>query len=236
LVWFDAQGQPPAWEVPALDDAGWSTTRWKRYRIATTPQETTENSVDLGHFSRLHGFTNGRIVLPLRTDGPFLTSTYAASRGVPFPSLSVSTVEVQYDVNVWGLGYSQVDLSIPAFRIEGRIWVLAVPVDEEHVDLRLGYAANCSLGRLLRPLTRLIIHAFVCREVDQDLDVWNHKRYVETPPLAKGDGPIGEYRRWVRQFYAPASEVPRLGLARADGTRSSPDEPSRGETSSAEAQ
>jgi nitrite reductase/ring-hydroxylating ferredoxin subunit len=219
LVWFDAQGRPPAWEVPALDDAGWSSTRWKRYRIATTPQETTENSVDLGHFSQLHGFIDGRVVHPIRTEGPLLTSTYAATRGVPFPSLRVGTVEVQYDVNVWGLGYSQVDLSIPAFKVEGRIWVLPVPVDEEHIDLRLGYAANGSLGRLMRPVTRLITHLFVCHEVDQDLDVWNYKSYIESPPLAKGDGPIGIYRRWVRQFYSTASEVPRLGLARRDMSR-----------------
>lgn len=232
LTWYDAQGRRPEWEVPALDETGWSAARWKLYRIASTPQEITENSVDLGHFSRLHGFVDGRVVRPIRTEGPILTSTYAATRSVPLPSLRLGTVEVEYDVNVWGLGYSQVDLRIPAFKLEGRIWVLPVPVDEEHIELRIGYAANRSLGRLMRSVTRLILHVLVCREVDQDLDVWNYKTFIESPPLAKGDGPISIYRRWVRQFYPPTLEVPRLDLVRSGTPPSTAAEPGVGHTAS----
>lgn len=39
------------------------------------------------------------------------------------------------------------------------------------------------------------------REVGNDLVIWRHKRYCPQPALAKGDGPIGAYRRWARQFY-----------------------------------
>jgi hypothetical protein len=28
-----------------------------------------------------------------------------------------------------------------------------------------------------------------------------HKRYVDRPALASGDGPVGLYRKWVKQFY-----------------------------------
>ena len=41
--------------------------------------------------------------------------------------------------------------------------------------------------------------------------IWTHKRYVHPPALSKGDGPVGLYRRWARQFYPEPSwprEVP----------------------------
>ena len=59
-------------------------------------------------------------------------------------------------------------------------------------------------------LFRDVVHFFVCREVGQDLDVWSYKRYIEKPILAKGDGPIGIYRRWAAQFYSMPSGEKRM--------------------------
>jgi hypothetical protein len=39
------------------------------------------------------------------------------------------------------------------------------------------------------------------REVGQDAPIWETKRYLDKPVLAEGDGPIGEYRRYCKQFY-----------------------------------
>lgn len=39
--------------------------------------------------------------------------------------------------------------------------------------------------------------------MDQDLPIWRHKRFIERPALAEGDGPLGRYRTWARQFYKP---------------------------------
>jgi hypothetical protein len=38
-------------------------------------------------------------------------------------------------------------------------------------------------------------------DVKQDFHIWQNKRYVHPPQLAVGDGPIGAYRRWCKQFY-----------------------------------
>jgi hypothetical protein len=32
--------------------------------------------------------------------------------------------------------------------------------------------------------------------------IWEHKRYLARPALAAGDGPLGLYRKWTRQFYS----------------------------------
>ncbi|MEV6419930.1 hypothetical protein [Streptomyces sp. NPDC051662] len=41
----------------------------------------------------------------------------------------------------------------------------------------------------------------------QDADVWNHRRFVAPPHLARGDGRIGPFRRWADQFYRRAPEA-----------------------------
>jgi nitrite reductase/ring-hydroxylating ferredoxin subunit len=202
IVWYDQRGEAPTWEVPALDESGWTPMRWKRYQIATHPQETTENSVDFGHFTKLHGFTDGSITVPIAVDGPLLSSSYQALRPLPHPKLTMHLMPVDYDVKVWGLGYSQVDVHIKSLRLEFRVWVLPVPHDEENIDLIIGLAACRNIGPLA-PLARLIAHRIVCKEVDQDLDVWTYKAYLDKPALAKGDGPVAEYRRYATRFYPP---------------------------------
>jgi len=67
-----------------------------------------------------------------------------------------------------------------------------------------------SARKSLLPIARLARYALllgVCDEVSQDLDVWTYKKFVETPPLAKGDGPIAEYRRYAKQFYPDSAVV-----------------------------
>jgi hypothetical protein len=49
-------------------------------------------------------------------------------------------------------------------------------------------------------------------DIEQDFEIWEHKGYVSPPALNRDDGPIGQYRRYCRQFYpelrvkAPAAE------------------------------
>jgi hypothetical protein len=42
------------------------------------------------------------------------------------------------------------------------------------------------------------------RQFRQDIPIWESKRYLERPILCDGNGAIGPFRKWARQFYAPA--------------------------------
>ena len=214
LVWFHSEDAAPDWEVPALADADdWARIRFKRYQIPTHPQETTENSVDFGHFTQIHGFHDGTILEPVQVDGELLTTRYRAFRGIPSPKLAMARMSVDYSVIVRGLGYSQVNVRIEPFKIDFRVWVLPIPVDEENIELVIGGTVPRRYGPLIPPI-RAIAHNILCTEVDQDLDVWTYKTYVENPALAKGDGPVATYRRYVRQFYPD--------YVRADAERNAP--------------
>ena len=46
-----------------------------------------------------------------------------------------------------------------------------------------------------------------CKQIEQDIPIWENKIYVHPPVLVDGDGPIGLFRRWAKQFYAGAPEA-----------------------------
>jgi hypothetical protein len=53
-------------------------------------------------------------------------------------------------------------------------------------------------------LTKLVQALFMKgfeNDINQDFDIWENKGYVTRPAIAKADGPIGQYRRYCRQFY-----------------------------------
>jgi len=42
----------------------------------------------------------------------------------------------------------------------------------------------------------------VARQLDQDIPIWEHKRFEPQPALAPSEKPITEFRKWAGQFYA----------------------------------
>lgn len=216
LVWHANDGAPPEWEPPALDWEGWSPLKHHALDLISHPQETTENSVDTGHLTVVHGYSNVAILDPLEVNGPHLTSRYTMTRHNPWvPALP--PVVSAFRVHVWGLGYSFVDIHIETFDVHFRLFILSTPRDGERVDLRvalsvredfnannivpgLGLVPRSWLAKLLRSQTL----KGVVNDVQQDFDMWQNKIYVDRPALAQGDGPVGPYRRYCRQFYPSA--------------------------------
>jgi nitrite reductase/ring-hydroxylating ferredoxin subunit len=216
LAWFDPEGGPPAFEVPPLDMEGWTPFRLHAWTLRGHPQETTENSVDVGHFAWVHGYRDVEEVEAARADGPLLTARYR------FRKPLVGSLYLQEEIHVLaaGLGYSRVEV---LDRLSGqrlRLLVLPQPETADRVRLRIGLSVGIpSAARARRPTERLVgglLHRVVApavlqayrREVEQDFQIWNHKAWVARPALAAGDGPIGLYRRWSRQFYpVPPEQV-----------------------------
>jgi len=206
-----ATGAPPAWEPPAPDLRGFTPLRTHTLKgLATHPQETTENSVDLGHFSYVHGYRDVELVDTVRADGPYLTTRYRMTRRGLVPG--TTPLRAEFTVHVHGLGYSYVEVDIPSHGLESRHFVLPTPTDAERLDLRLASCVRARTGALRamplpvldRTVGWLAARGYVA-DVRQDLAIWENKRYVPQPPLARGDGPVARYRSWTRQFYPAAA-------------------------------
>lgn len=211
LVWHHLRGDAPDFEVPTLADDGWSSLRHATYTLRDHPQETTENSVDLGHFGWVHGYRGVELLEATFTDGPMLRTRYEARRHVR----GLGEIGFVFEPQIWGLGYSLVHVDIPSMVLRARLLVLATPTDGEHVELRLASRVESVADRgAVHPLAILLTKKRLTRIVNQrlltsfaddasaDFPIWENKAYIDPPRLARGDGPIGIYRKWARQFYS----------------------------------
>ena len=207
LAYFDAGGAAPTWHPPVQDMRGFGPLRTHVMRgLRTHPQETTENSVDLGHLGVVHGYRDLDVTLPLRTEGPYLTTGYRMRRRALLPG--TPAINAEFTIHVHGLGYSFVDVAVLSHGLRTRHFVMSTPTDAQHVDLHLSTAVagdGALLGRVPSRLLDRVLGAAAMRgflsDVRQDLPLWEHKVFVSPPALAQGDGPIGAYRKWARQFY-----------------------------------
>lgn len=200
FAWYHPEGKAPDWEVPVQPgpSEGWTRFSTRSMRVKSHPQETSENSVDIGHFVEVHGFGGAWTEGDLEVRGHVLKGAYGiryflAGKRLPFIA--------HFKVEVHGLGYSLVRVHVPRFKLEINLLVLSTPLDEDNITLRTA----ASVKRWgARPLTYLLREAAAWdlnREVRQDAPIWETKRYLDKPILAEGDGPIAEYRRYCKQFY-----------------------------------
>lgn len=209
LVWHHGAGEPPSWEVAPHSMDDFPSPFRQVSQLVDHPQDVVENAVDIGHIGPLHGYRDPRVRQPFEAHGPSFTVAAAGHRVFPL----VGPVEIVFDIVVHGLGHIWVDASIPRLRAAAVFQAMTTPLDPLHVEIRFSVALRvgsdpAALGsRLLsHALTRGLGPAFR-RDLGQDFPVWEHKVYVEQPRLAKGDGPIPDYRRWTEQFYTqPAAE------------------------------
>jgi phenylpropionate dioxygenase-like ring-hydroxylating dioxygenase large terminal subunit len=213
LVYYHNQGKSPEWHVPVIESEGWTDVIMADRLLNSHPQEITENSVDIGHFSIVHGYENVAQLKELTMAGHYLNTRYAMTRsGGLFGKFNTLTTE--FEVHVLGLGYSFVEVDIPAFKMQTRQFVFATPVDKGQVNLKVGMSIKKSnsltnLNPLLKLIPLSILSNIVARkafeafysDVAQDFEIWENKIYVTPPVLAKGDGPVMQYRLWASQFY-----------------------------------
>ncbi len=220
FTWFDPAGRSPTWSLPELDDAGWTPIRWHAACFVGHPLEVTENSVDVGHLSFLHGYADVAVLAPAEVDGPVLRARYAMTRARPAFGVPLPAMRTEFDVVVHGLGYSRVELSVLTLGARLRLFVLPTPTGPGTVAVRLGVSARRELApgappalallpgglaaTAVRDFTSLLLRA----DVGQDRRIWRSKRHVPHPVLAEGDGPIALYRRWAAQFLEPAGAPP----------------------------
>ncbi|MFO0684333.1 MAG: Rieske 2Fe-2S domain-containing protein [Sandaracinus sp.] len=230
LVWLGTAGEAPTFRVPDIDLTGWMDATYKTYDMRGHPQETSENSCDLGHLGIVHGYKSVKILRELRPDPGYLSVKYAMDRPYIQELAFLGDLYAEFFIHVYGLGYSRVEVEVPRFGLRTRHLVFATPTDTERLRLTIGFAherigPKSLLARLPtevvnRIVRRLGMFAF-SHDVQQDFDVWNHKKYVHPPQLAVGDGPIGTYRRWAKQFY-PLLRPPTAAGAEPEAGASEP--------------
>ncbi len=195
MVYHHMTGRPPAWHVPTLEEYGssaWTDYHRARWKIRTHNQEMAENAVDAAHFKYVHGTPE----LP-QTRAEIDGHIFRVRSPVQFTTPQ-GTIEGQIASDSWGFGFGLV-------RFTGIVETLLVssvtPIDGEFVDVRFSFMAKKVGNESLTENVRKAFIAEIERQLGQDIQIWEHKVLQTRPVLCDGDGPIGLFRRWCKQFY-----------------------------------
>jgi 3-ketosteroid 9alpha-monooxygenase subunit A len=195
MVWHDLAGREPHWEPPALEEyrnEEWTDYVTRRWVVKSCNQELGENAVDSAHFHYLHGtarMPKSKGALDghhMHVDSDTLMTTPAGP------------VEGQIAVDCYGFGFTTT-------RFTGLVETLlvssAAPIDRDHTELWFAFTVKMTLGRSISKGVGKAFVAEISRQLEQVIPIWENKQYLDRPVLCDGDGPIGLYRTWSRQFY-----------------------------------
>lgn len=216
FAWYGIDGRSAHWRLPDDPPTGseWGKLGYRTLRFRSHPQETAENSVDLGHLRYVHGYDNVYPVGSVTVDGAYMKSCFDFRRVRRMLGVTDLVYDISAVTHIHGLGYSFVEIHEKTIDMQARLWVLPTPIDGTLIDLVLVSQLReirkpgrfiTGLGFLPMKLrNRLMNHILLSqqkRDVLQDVVIWESKRFRTPPRLCKADGPIGLYRRYCRQFY-----------------------------------
>ncbi len=202
LFWYHPLGQPPAFEVPALEACtgpGWTEYRRFTWQVRAPWQELAENGPDFIHLRTVHGAVDVPELEAYELDGPRqrlrARVNFDTPRG-PQPG--------RIDTDGWGPGFSVARFS---GIIDACFVAASTPVDFEVTEVTHSYRVK-HLGDDAAALERTrrvgdaLIRELVTQE-EEDIVIFDHKIYQPRPRLSPADGPIVRFREWARQFYVP---------------------------------
>lgn len=201
FIWHHPTGEPPSWEVPAVETEGWTEDRTVTWELKTHPQEVYENTADVAHLPPIHHVKQSAVVKKPRVEEHLMeTDIQFLASGETVGAAGVEVL-VHLNVTMRGLGHLISMTHVPEHDIRARQRLFPIPVTRDSIVLR------CLVNTKVMPdaaftaqIAEQMYQAFVF-DFARDFPIWENKVYVDRPALAKGDGPIGAYRNWAKRFY-----------------------------------
>ncbi len=203
-AWHHPHGRPPSFPVKTFEEiesGEWTDYQKREWTVATHVQETGENAVDSAHFLAVHGVPDLLARPEVRFEGHLRVSDLPMelTRITERKGLEKGRY-VEGRILTMNSGPGQTwtrQIGVADLLIIG----LPTPIERDRLVLRFACSVPKSQVESRGRLSQAIIqNAF--DQVEQDIPIWEHKKYLERPVLCDGDGPIADYRRWFGQFYA----------------------------------
>lgn len=200
LAWYCPKGQAPTYEVPVLEEDGWTGNKVVRWVVRSHPQEVCENTVDCSHLGPVHhvGRTD---VLSVEQEGHFMRVVlHMEASGAPI-DMPDEFNDVELDVKLHGIGHIVSSTHVLTSDMRTRQRIYPTPIDEEQIAIfGVSNIKKMPDEGYTQEIEDIFYKAFLV-DFPKDFPIWENKAYLDKPMLAGGDGPIGRYRRWCRQFY-----------------------------------
>ncbi len=201
FVFYSHDGSEPTWRLPELEWGGWTANRTIRWEVASHPQEVGENTVDCSHLLPVHHVTRTDIASVEQTGHKMrvVLNLLATGAAIQMPE---EVNEVELDVTLHGLGQIVSRTHVVTAGLRTRQRIHPTPIGPDSIAI----FAVANTWEMPDPdytaeIDQIFWDAFV-EDFAKDFPIWGNKVWLEKPLLAGGDGPIGRYRKWCRQFYA----------------------------------
>jgi phenylpropionate dioxygenase-like ring-hydroxylating dioxygenase large terminal subunit len=193
-MWHHAEKKAPEYaipEIPEVTDPSYVLYKTKSWSVDTHLQEVFENAIDVPHFVVLHGFdvkkTNW---VP---DGPFFSLELDVKRDAKAQTDEEGQTFIRSFVYGPGLSLTRVSGLMKGVSVQ-----TLTPLAPEKIEIAHRYYVHKE-----SPKDKMEAF-FDCYGKDwiDDFEIWNRKIFRARPVLAEGDGDLGVFRRWYRQFYS----------------------------------
>lgn len=206
-AWYHPAAAAPSFDVenfPELSSPDWSELETYDWEINTIIQETGENAADIAHFVTVHSaqeMPKGVVTM----EGHRRCTVMDSETRAVMDDGSVDTTGANTEsarLESWNYGPGQTVQRISRM-FDVILMGTVTPINDQRIHLRF----NFTVPKNQPDISALYADGLVKeikRQVEQDIPIWEHKRYLDDPVLCDGDGPINKYRKWFQQFYAAA--------------------------------
>lgn len=209
-AWYHPERVAPLFDVvelPEFYSDEWTDIQRMDWVFSTTIQESGENAVDAAHFVYVHG-AKEMPVGETEYNGHMRTSKYV----MKVPAMNEDgTIDLsgrlrESYLTTCGNGPGQTWQRFTGV-LETLMMAVVTPIDQDHIHLHFVFTQPKGLSEGQKMLAYGVM-AELKNQVENDIPIWEHKIYLESPTLCDGDGPIHQYRKWFRQFYAEYAPAP----------------------------
>ncbi len=199
-AWYHPEGLAPLWEVehfPEANSDDWAPLDRHEWILGTVCQEMAENGSDPAHFKYVHR-TGSFPQSDLKYEGYTMTGINRADMETPRGVVKGSITSRSFGP---GQGFTKFEGIADTF-LMGQV----TPIDDGNVHVRFAFTQPKVNGEVKKGGVNAAIIADICKQLNEDKPIWEHKVYRELPILCDGDGPIAKFRKWYSQFYAQTPE------------------------------
>ena len=213
FLYYDPEHNAPSYPVPSVPDfdaGAYSSPYCNEVTGRLQPYDLYENSVDMGHFVFIHGFT--RLPVVQFDPSPWLLRTSFESQVSMWGRKQAVTFRAQ--VHGPGISLTWIDTGL-------RLWTYlnATPIDPDNARIFVtNFVEKASIPAVLRPIVQPLFAWQFMFNLRRDVQIFSKRLNLGHPVLCGGDGPIVLYRSWFSRL-PDAIRTPRPVFAarRRDG-------------------
>ena len=209
-AWYHPQQIAPTFDVvaiPEFEAADWHIAETKDWIINTSIQEAAENGSDQAHFVYVHGTVEvpntDTVFEGIQRVGKLVAKVPKLLEDGSFdPSGETANIFLTTTNHGPGIGHQQFTGALESVMVG-----VSTPITANQLQLRFVFVEPKTMSSGQQMMAAFAKNE-LCTQVQADIPIWEHKVYLESPTLCDGDGPIHQFRKWFKQFYAEPTAAP----------------------------